>query len=226
MAATAAADQTMEPRAVAPRVVSPWNPANAVTASRYLTLPPLWWAIDHGYRQYATLFIVLCGVLDKLDGLVAKVFDCRSTFGELFDAITDGLCYGTGLVLVAAYGWAPAVPVAFVIALGLLNTALRGVYLRRAGRAVNYKSYAMERIVAYTGYLIGFATSGMEVRYFYWAFMPVMLVIVLHDAKRMLIDPIPAPIPAAIPAPIPAATGALPATQPGALAGATPEGVR
>jgi phosphatidylglycerophosphate synthase len=175
----------------APRVVSRWNPANAVTASRFLTLPMLWWAVDHGYRQYATLFIIICGLLDKLDGLVAKIFDCRSSFGELFDAITDGICYGFGLILVAAYGWAPVFPVVCVIALGLLNTGMRFVYIRRAGRAVNYKSYAMERIVAYTGYLIGFATGDMEVRFFYWAFVPVMLVIVIYDAKRMLVDPVP-----------------------------------
>lgn len=192
-----------------PRVVSRWNPANAVTASRFLCLPPLWWAVHNGYHQYATLFILICGLLDKLDGLVARIFDCRSAFGELFDAITDGLCYGFGLILVAAYGWAPAVPVGFVIGLGALNTALRGVYIRRAGRAVNYKSYAMERIVAYTGYLIGFATGGMEVEWFYWAFVPLMVVIVAHDAKRMLLDPLPA---------LPATAGA------GAALPAMPEG--
>src|SRR5262245_39288378 len=95
--------------------VSPWNPANAVTASRFLTLPPLYWAVDHGYRQWATIFIIICGLLDKLDGLVAKLFDCRSAFGEVFDAITDGICYGFGLILVAAYGWAPVIPVIVVI---------------------------------------------------------------------------------------------------------------
>jgi len=174
----------------APRV-SPWNPANAVTASRFLTLPPLWWAIDHGYHQYATLFIIICGLLDKLDGLVAKLFNCRSQFGELFDAITDGVCYGIGLILVAAYGWAPIAPVVAVIGLGAINAVLRAIYIRRAGRSVNYKSYAMERIVAYAGYLIGFATAGMEVTYFYWACVPVFSVIVLHDAKRMLLDAVP-----------------------------------
>ena len=177
----------LAPRA---RVVSRWNPANAVTASRYLTLPLLWWAIDRGYHQHATLFILVCGALDKLDGLFARVFDCRSTFGELFDAITDGICYGFGLILVAAYGWAPLVPVVLVLVLGVLNTAMRGIYIRRAGRATNYKSYAMERIVGFTSYLIGFATAGMEVTFFFWAFVPVMLVIVLHDAKRMLVDPV------------------------------------
>ena len=177
--------------AVPSRPVSPWNPANAVTASRFLTLPLLYWAVDHGSHQWATLFILICGLLDKLDGLVARVFNCRSAFGELFDAITDGICYGFGLILVAAYGWAPAIPVAAIIALGVANTLMRGVYVRRAGRATNYKSYAMERLVAYTAYLIGFATGGMEVTFYYWLFVPLMLIVVLHDTKRMLIDAVP-----------------------------------
>jgi phosphatidylglycerophosphate synthase len=184
------------------RVVSPYNPANAVTASRFLCLPPFAWAVDGGHHQWATLFILICGVLDKVDGLVARIFDCRSPFGELFDAITDGICYGFALILVAAYGWAPAIPVALIVALGLANTAMRGIYARRAGRTVNYKSYAMERIVAYTGYLVGFATAGFEVTYFYWMFLPLMAIIVGHDAKRMLLDPIPEPAAA------PAAAGA------------------
>jgi phosphatidylglycerophosphate synthase len=183
------------PRAAAPaapRVVSPFNPANAVTASRFLFLPPFTWAVINGYHQWATLFILICGVLDKVDGLVARIFDCRSPFGELFDAITDGICYGFALILVAAYGWAPVIPVVLIITLGLLNTGMRGIYARRAGRTVNYKSYAMERIVAYTGYLVGFATADFQVELFYWAFVPMQAVIVAHDAKRMLLDPIPA----------------------------------
>jgi phosphatidylglycerophosphate synthase len=180
---------------VTARAVSLWNPANAVTASRFAFLPLLWWAITHGLHQWATVLVIVCALLDKLDGLVARIFDCRSAFGELFDAITDAVCFGGGLILVAAYGWAPVVPVGFVIGLGLVNTALRAVYIRRVGRAVNYKSYAMERLVAYTGFLIGFATSGMEVTLFYWAFVPVMLIVVVHDARRMLIDPVPAASP-------------------------------
>ena len=179
--------------AVAPakKVVSPWNPANAVTASRFLTLPFFFWAVHHGYHQWATLFMLGCGLLDKLDGLVARIFDCRSAFGELFDAITDALCYGFGLVVVASYGWAPAIPVIGVITLGIANTVMRAIYVKRAGRTTNYKSYAMERLVAYTGYLIGFATAGFEVTYFYWLFLPTMIVILIYDTKRMLVDPIP-----------------------------------
>jgi hypothetical protein len=75
--------------------------------------------------------------------------------------------------------------------MGAVNSAMRVVYARRAGRATNYKSYAMERMVAYTGYLIGFATGGMEVTFYYWAFVPMLAIIVGYDTKRMLFDPIP-----------------------------------
>jgi phosphatidylglycerophosphate synthase len=189
MAATTAAPSASETNT--PRVVSPFNPANAVTASRFLTLPPFVWAVHNGYHQWATLFILICGLLDKVDGLVAKVFNCRSTFGELFDAITDGICYGFCLIILAAYGWAPVIPVAAVLLLGALNSGLRVIYGKRAGRAVNYKSYAMERIVAYTAYMLGFATGDFEVTFYYWAFLPLMIVVVIHDAKRMLVDAVP-----------------------------------
>jgi phosphatidylglycerophosphate synthase len=184
---------TSDPAAVAapPRIVSRWNPANAVTASRFLFLPPFFWAVHEEHRQWATLFIVICGLLDKLDGLVARIFDCRSAFGEMFDAATDGICYGFCLVVVAYYGWAPVLPIVLILVLGSANTILRGIYAKRAGRTVNYKSYAMERLVAYTGYLIGFATGNMEVTYYFWLFPPLMLVIVVHDAKRMLVDAVP-----------------------------------
>ncbi|MDB4963691.1 MAG: CDP-alcohol phosphatidyltransferase [Myxococcales bacterium] len=173
------------------RVVSKLNPANAVTASRFLCLPPFVWAVDNGFHQWATLFVLICGLLDKVDGLVAKIFNCRSVFGELFDAITDGICYGFCLIILAAYGWVPVIPVIAVIGLGLLNSALRAIYVKRVGRATNYKSYAMERIVAYTAYLLGFGTSNFEVDFYYWLFVPLMVVVVIHDAKRMLIDAIP-----------------------------------
>ena len=174
-----------------PPPVSPINPANAVTASRFLTLPPFLWAVDSGYPQWATLFILLCGVLDKLDGAVAKIFNCRSAFGELFDAITDGICYGFALIVVVAYGWAPAIPAIAVIGLGATNSLLRILYARRVGRAVNYKSYAMERVVGFVGFLVGFATGRIEVDYYYWGFLPIFALVVLHDARRMLLSAVP-----------------------------------
>lgn len=130
----------------------------------------------------------ICGILDKLDGAVAKRFDCRSVFGEVFDAITDGICYGFALVVVVAYGWAPVVPAIAVICLGTANTVMRLLYAKRAGHAVNYKSHAMERIVGFIAFMIGFATGGVAVELYYWGFLPIFAVVVLHDAKRMLVD--------------------------------------
>ena len=83
------------------------------------------------------------------------------------------------------------IPVAAIILLGASNTLMRVAYANRAGRATNYKSYAMERLVGYTAYLIGFATGGMEVSFFYWAFVPLMVATMVYDTKRMLVDPIP-----------------------------------
>jgi len=175
-----------------PRKVPRLNPANAVTASRFLTLPLFVWAVDRGYPQWATLFILMCGIFDKLDGLVARLFDCRSAFGELFDSITDAICYGFAIIILTAYGWVPIVPALAVLALGAANTLLRLAYARRVGHAVNYKSYAMERVVGFIAFMIGFATGRMAVDYYYWGFVPIFAVVVLHDARRMLRDAVPA----------------------------------
>jgi phosphatidylglycerophosphate synthase len=168
------------------------NPANAVTASRLLALPPFLWAVASGYNDVAMLTALACGLLDKLDGLVAKVFDCKSEFGAILDAIMDGVCYGFFLIVLIAYGWVPAIPAVGVIALGVINGAARALYSRRLGRATNYKSYAMERVVAFAAYLSGFGTLQYEVDFFFWTCMAIMAIVVVHDAKRMLLDPVPA----------------------------------
>jgi phosphatidylglycerophosphate synthase len=180
------------------------NPANAVTASRFLTLPPFVWAVDQGHAQWATLLLFICGILDLFDGLVARLFRCQTAFGEVFDAIADGFCYGFALLVLTGYGWVPWQPVVLIVALGLVNTWLRTIYARRAGRTTNYRSFAMERLVAYAAYLGGFGTTGIEVAYFYWTFVVLMTIVVIHDAKRMAIDPVP-----------PAASTPEPAVEPG-----------
>ena len=44
------------------------NPANGVTAARYLTLPPFWYCIANGMTQWATLIALICGLFDLFDG--------------------------------------------------------------------------------------------------------------------------------------------------------------
>ena len=171
------------------------NPANAITASRFLTLPPFLWAVDHGYQQYATLLLFVCGILDLFDGAAARLFKCQTPFGEVFDAIADALCYGFAMVVVTAYGWVPWPPVVIILVLGAVNMALRAIYAKRAGRTTNYQSHAMERLVAYAAYLGGFGTARYETAYFYWVFAALMVVVMIHDTKRMAFDPIPGAAP-------------------------------
>ena len=171
--------------------VSNLNPANAVTASRFLTLPPLVYAVDRGDTQLATLMLMICGLFDLLDGIVARIFRCQTPFGAVFDAIADAVCYGFAMLLVAAYGWAPWPAVAIILVLGVVNIWLRTVYARRAGRTINYYSPAMERLTGFAAYLAAFATAHFHVAWFYWTFASLMIVVIARDAKRMVLDPIP-----------------------------------
>jgi len=167
------------------------NPANAVTALRALTFFPIWYFVARGERQYA--FVVLCvgGTMDLLDGWVAKTFHCQTTFGEVFDAVVDGILYGSVLIVVTYYGWAPLWPVVLILGLGVVNLAGRFVYARRAGRTTNFQSFAMEQFVGNTAFLIGFAVVDFEVQYYFWVCSMVMVAIVIHDTKRMIFDPVP-----------------------------------
>lgn len=168
------------------------NPANAVTLTRLLMLFPLWYFIDQGWRDYAFLLLIGASFMDQLDGLVARVFNCRSAFGELFDAVADGALYGGLMIVLIAYGWAPREWAIAMLVLGAWNATNRMIYARRVGRAVNFRSVAMERFTGNLAFLIGFAVTGFEPDFYYPVCGVLMIIVVLHDAKRMLLDPVPA----------------------------------
>jgi len=187
--------------------VSNWNPANAMTGARFLFLPPFLWAVDRGYTQWAMLTVLISAGLDQFDGVVARKLHCVTPFGAVFDAITDAICYGFMMIALVAYGWVPWAPVAIMVGLGAVNTLMRARYAQRAGRTVNYRSWAMEKIVAFVGYLCGFGVARIEVTYYYWSCTILMGIVMIYDTKRMLVDPIDAddgghdfaPSPAAMP---------------------------
>jgi phosphatidylglycerophosphate synthase len=172
------------------------NPANAVTLIRGLSIFPLWYFVHQDWRQPAFAVLLVGGFMDLVDGWVAKAFDCRTAFGAVFDSITDGLLYGSALIVLGAYGWAPAWPVVVIVTLGVLNAIFRMVYSRRVGRTINYRSIAMERFTGNLAFLIGLAIVDYEVWYYFPVCSAIMAVIVIHDAKRMLVDPVPGPVPA------------------------------
>ena len=169
------------------------NPANAVTVSRFLTLGPILYFVDTGNVQWATWFIIICGLFDKLDGAVAKLFNCSSAFGEMLDAVADAVCYTFLLIVIWVYDLIPVPAIAIIVGAGALNVIMRGIYMKRAGRTTNYHSYAMERLVAYVAFLVAIVINQYEVVFFSYAGAGLMLTVVLHDSKRMLWDPIPDP---------------------------------
>ena len=168
------------------------NPANAITASRFLTVPLFWWAIAKHEVQIATLAVGLCGVLDLFDGAVARLLKCQTAFGEVFDGLADGICFGLMIFLLSVYRWVPLVPVLLTVVMGVANIAMRVRYARRAGKTVNYRSWSMEKMTAYIAYLIGAGVAGFEVQLYYWGYPIMMALILARDTKRMLIDPVPA----------------------------------
>ncbi|RMH37234.1 MAG: CDP-alcohol phosphatidyltransferase family protein [Deltaproteobacteria bacterium] len=168
------------------------NPANAVTIARALTLFPIAYFIHTGQRAPAFVLLIVAGFADLIDGWVARAFDCQSPLGEVLDAAADGVLYGSLLLLVAYYGWAPRGPVAVIVVVGLVNMVNRVLYARRVGRTTNFRSIAMERLTGYLAFLIGFAIADYETEFYFSVCAALMTITVVHDAKRMLVDPVPA----------------------------------
>ena len=181
------------PAAPPVRKVSNWNPANAITGSRFFTLPVFVWAVDEGNPQLAILALIICAALDVFDGVVARVLHCQTPFGEMFDAIADAFCYGFFLVVLCGYGLVPLAPVIITIVFGVYNTFLRAAYVKRSGRTTNFRSWAMEKLVAYAGYNVVFGLAQIEVPFFLWGFVLIMAITLVWDSKRMLLDPIEEP---------------------------------
>jgi phosphatidylglycerophosphate synthase len=166
------------------------NPANAITASRFVCLPWFIWSLEQGQIQMATLALIVCGVLDVFDGLVARVLRCQTPFGAVFDAVTDTICYGTMMLLLPVYDLVSWVPVTIILGYGALTFVERAIFARRAKRPVNYRSYAMEKMAAYAAYLIGCGLAQFQVQLVYWAYVVLVTIIFIHDTKRLLFDPV------------------------------------
>jgi hypothetical protein len=49
----------------------------------------------------------------------------------------------------------------------------------------------MERVVGYIAFLIGVAVAEREAVFYTWVIPFVMAVVVVHDFKRMILDPVP-----------------------------------
>ncbi|GAA2862498.1 CDP-diacylglycerol--glycerol-3-phosphate 3-phosphatidyltransferase [Actinoplanes cyaneus] len=105
---------TDEPVPVAaPRVVSLYNAANALTVLR-LVLVPVFLAMvvtsqmtDHDWRVGACLAFCVASATDFVDGWIARKWHLITSFGKIADPIADKALTGTALVLLSAYDVLP-----------------------------------------------------------------------------------------------------------------------
>ena len=105
---------TDEPVPVAaPRVVSPYNPANILTMVR-IVLVPVFLALvvtfqlaGTGPRIAACLVFCVASATDFVDGWIARRWSMVTSFGKVADPIADKALTGTALILLSAYDRLP-----------------------------------------------------------------------------------------------------------------------
>jgi CDP-diacylglycerol--glycerol-3-phosphate 3-phosphatidyltransferase len=97
----------------APRVVSLYNAANALTVVR-LILVPVFLALvvasemtDHDGRIAACLAFCVAAATDFVDGWIARRWELVTSFGKVADPIADKALTGTALVLLSVYDQLP-----------------------------------------------------------------------------------------------------------------------
>ncbi|WP_082336943.1 CDP-diacylglycerol--serine O-phosphatidyltransferase [Porphyrobacter sp. AAP60] len=101
---------------------------NAVTAAALCSgLTGIRFAIE-GNWSYAILLVILAGVLDGVDGRVARMLNAQSRFGAELDSLADSLSFGVAPALILfmwslkewpSFGWLAALAFAICCALRL-----------------------------------------------------------------------------------------------------------
>lgn len=101
---------------------------NAITAAALCSgLTGIRFAIE-GNWSYAILLVILAGVLDGVDGRVARMLNAQSRFGAELDSLADSLSFGVAPALILfmwslkewpSFGWLAALAFAICCALRL-----------------------------------------------------------------------------------------------------------
>ena len=106
-------------RAMLPNAVTAAALASGLTAVRF--------AIDENW-SYAVLAITLAGILDGMDGRIARLLNAQSRFGAELDSLADCISFGVAPALIlfmwslqelASFGWFAALGFAICMALRL-----------------------------------------------------------------------------------------------------------
>ncbi|MEM7700693.1 MAG: CDP-diacylglycerol--serine O-phosphatidyltransferase [Pseudomonadota bacterium] len=106
-------------RAMLPNAVTAAALASGLTAVRF--------AIDENWA-YAVLAIILAGILDGMDGRIARLLNAQSRFGAELDSLADCISFGVAPALIlfmwslqnfTSFGWFAALGFAICMALRL-----------------------------------------------------------------------------------------------------------
>jgi phosphatidylserine synthase len=68
------------------------------------------------HRREAVYFLLLCGLLDSLDGPIARKLDAQSRFGNIYDSMSDLMAFGVApAATLWILGYLHPIPAAFYI---------------------------------------------------------------------------------------------------------------
>ena len=173
--------------------VSVFNPANAISVFRLFFIIPFWWCVKNNHPLLGFTMLVMAAVLDKVDGIIARRFGYETVLGSILDAIVDAILAALYCIISVHYlNVSPWIAYG-IIGLGIVNAAFRGLYMLRCKKSVNYRSFAMEYLVGYLAIpVIGDAVLGYTTTALHYTVALVLIgLVIIYDAKRMLIDPVP-----------------------------------
>lgn len=149
---------------------------NALSVLRLAGVPLFLWLLFSGREGWAVLVLVLSGLSDYLDGMVARRYHLESRMGQLLDPMADRLYILSTIVALAVLG---ALPVWFVVLL-LGRDLFMGVLivlLRRVGQTglpvhVVGKAATFNLLVAFPLLLLAHVNAAVDgvARPLGWAF--------------------------------------------------------
>ncbi|MDA3863884.1 MAG: CDP-alcohol phosphatidyltransferase family protein [Deltaproteobacteria bacterium] len=165
------------------------NPANFLTFTRFILIPVFVWAFATKSNWVGVFLITYSGFIDGIDGKVARYFDCSTTFGEFFDAISDAFLFLAAFTAAAIYGYANPLHVAIFLILGVINALGRVIFVKKTGRVTNFRSYASEILGAVSFWTIAALYLDFYIKPLMLVLITMSFMIVVHDYYRILTYP-------------------------------------
>jgi len=146
-----------------------WNVPNILTISRIPLTVLLCIFIDHRLWLPALITFVVAAITDWVDGWWARKFNQLSTFGRLFDPLTDKILIGSAFIFLVAVpdSAMEAWMVAVVIGRELLITGVRG-YVESLGKKFGADWFGKLKTILQCAWLVAVLTL-LTIRNEAWA---------------------------------------------------------